>query len=466
MKRIVLFLLLLSTLACKAVGVEYNGFKYILNQARTQATIRSYNGPDGSIIIPSYIGDAKVTSVESLILNGCTNKYTDIFVPNTVTKLLQLSNNHLPLKSVVIDTDEDILNGGGPVISFGYAHDVEFDNIIMFGTDKSISDPIHQNLEYWVSYKTYVQYINKVEIQTIGQSTSLYAHIYLYDTKNQFIFDEETFQYLLNGLKMRGTPLKDITSIDLSSIKTTISFSEGFNPSSRLPIGATVKVSADLTYTNEGTIPDLVDFSAPSSDKSNVTISYSRTNTQNWNSVCLPFDIEESYFPNGTKIYTYDSSSETSITLRRTTDKVEAGHPCFIYSDADSWNLNIPNASISNGVKAQTESIGDWQLVGSFERRTIGQGKYKLTADGTEMNSTTADDATVAPFRCYVEATSASGNAPARLSVGVDEELPITVILNDEPEKKVMLYDLMGRPNSGRSAFQISTDKKQIMIRK
>ena len=464
MKRIVLFLLLLSTLACKAaVGEEYNGFTYTATS--TKVTIKGYNGPSGSIIVPSEINHIPVKTIVELIKSGNNNKYTDIFVPKTVTKLFQLSNNHLPLKSVVIDTDEDIQNGG-TVISFNNAHDVEFENIIMFGTDKSISDPIHQNLEYWVSYKTYVQYINKVEIQTNGQSTSLYAHIYLYDTKNQFYFDDETFQYLLNGLKMRGTPLKDITSIDLSSIKTTISFSEGFNPSSLLPIGATVKVSANLTYTNEGAIPDLVDFSAPSSDKSDITIKYSRSNTLNWNSVCLPFDIEESYFPERTKIYTYDSSTETSITLRRTTDKVEAGRPCFIYSEADSWNLNIPNASISNGVQAQTESIGDWQLVGSFERRTIGQGKYKLTADGTEMNSTTADDATVAPFRCYVEATSASGNAPARLSVGVDEELPITVILNDEPEKKVMLYDLMGRPNSGRSAFQISTDKKQIMIRK
>lgn len=461
MKRIVLFFLLLSTLACKAADIKYhNGFKYTATS--TKVTIIGYNGPSGSIIIPSEIDGKPVKTIVELI--GNSNEYIDIFVPNTVTNLGKLSDNHLPLKSVVIDTDKDIQNGG-TVISFNNAHDVQFDNIIMFGTDKNISGPI-DDLYKWFSSPTFVQYINKVEIQTKGQSTSLYAHIYLYDTKKQFFFDEETFQYLLNGLKMRGTPLEDITSIDLSSIKTTISFSEEFDPSSLLPIGATVKVSADLTYTNEGTIPDLVDFSAPTSDKSNITISYSRTNTQNWNSVCLPFEIEESYFPEGTKIYTYDSSTQTSITLRRTTDKVEAGRPCFIYSEADSWNLNIPNASISNGVQAQTESIGDWQLVGSFERRTIGKGKYKLTADGTEMNSTTADDATVAPFRCYVEATSASGNAPARLSVGVDEELPITVILNDEPEKKVMLYDLMGRPNSGRSAFQISTDKKQIMIRK
>lgn len=464
MKRIVLFFLLLSTLACKAADIKYhNGFKYTATS--TKVTIIGYNGPSGSIIVPSEIEGKMVTKITSLIPDKCGTKYNDIYIPNTITSLSTLSYNHSSLKSVIIDTDKDIQDGG-IVISFNNAHDVELDNIIMFGTDKNISNPIENNLLFWFSFDKFVQYINKVEIQTIGQSTSLYAHIYLYDTKNQFIFDEETFQYLLNGLKMRGTPLKDITSIDLSSIKTTISFSEGFNPSSLLPIGATVKVSADLTYTNEGTIPDLVDFCAPSTDKSNITISYSRTNTQNWNSVCLPFDIEESYFPEGTKIYTYDSSTQTSITLRRTTDKVEAGRPCFIYSEADSWNLNIPNASISNGVQAQTESIGDWQLVGSFERRTIGKGKYKLTSDGKEMNSTTADDATVAPFRCYVEATSASGNAPARLSVGVDEELPITVILNDEPEKKVMLYDLMGRPNSGRSTFQISTDKKQIMIRK
>lgn len=462
MKRIALFLLLLSTLACKAVGDEYNGFTYKVIGSKVE--IRGYNGPSGSIIVPTEINSIPVKTIVELIKSGNSHEYTDIFIPNTVTKIGNLSDNHLPLNSIVIDMDKDSYVSGTLVyIRDAFDPNLQMNNIIEFSSEKTST--LNKYSNYFCN-NGYFEYINIAKIQIEEQSTSLYAHLFLFGKSNELQFCDETFQYLLNGLKMRGTPLKDITSIDLSSIKTTISFSEGFNPSSLLPIGATVKVSANLTYTNEGTIPDLVDFSAPSSDKSDITIKYSRSNTLNWNSVCLPFDIEESYFPEGTKIYTYDSSSDTSITLRRTTDKVEAGRPCFIYSEADSWNLNIPNASISNGVKAQTESIGDWQLVGSFERRTIGQGKYKLTADGTEMNSTTADDATVAPFRCYVEATSASGNAPARLSVGVDEGLPITVILNDEPEKKVMLYDLMGRPNSGRSTFQISTDKKQIMIRK
>lgn len=465
MKRIALFLLLLSTLACKAVGEEYNGFTYKVNVSTIE--IRGYNGPSGSIIVPTEIEGKPVTNILKLVSSESKNKYSDIFIPNTVTYIGILSDNHSPLKSVVIDTDVYIQCASA--IIFNNAYETNLNNIILFGSDEKKTNPLGTTKTPWINNGN-LEYINKVEIQFKGQAKSLYAHIYLYGQLNttEYIFGEERFQYLLSALEKRGTNLEDITCIDFSKVKASkghtlsFSFDDSFNPASLLPSEATV-ILPNRTYTS---IPDLVDFSAPSSDKSNVTISYSRTNTQNWNSVCLPFDIEESYFPNGTKIYTYDSSSETSITLRRTTDKVVAGRPCFIYSEADSWNLNIPNASISNGVQAQTESIGDWQLVGSFERRTIGQGKYKLTADGTEMNSTTSDDATVAPFRCYVEATSASGNAPARLSVGVDEELPITVILNDEPEKKVMLYDLMGRPNSGRSTFQISTDKKQIMIRK
>ena len=180
-------------------------------------------------------------------------------------------------------------------------------------------------------------------------------------------------------------------------------------------------------------------------------ITYDRSNTLNWNSGCRPVDIKESDCGTSCKIYTVTSAStaDNRISLTRVENSetvVEAGTPCFIYSTADHWDLNLHNVTISNNVAPKTINVDNyWQVVGSFTNETIGKGKYKLNSSGTEFGITNNEAATVTAFRCYLKYIGSQG-APNRLSVNIDEEASITLVPNDAEPQKVKLYDLMGRP--------------------
>ena len=88
-------------------------------------------------------------------------------------------------------------------------------------------------------------------------------------------------------------------------------------------------------------------------------------------------------------------------------------------------------------------------------------GKY-FSALGNEANIrgksegwlifgiTNKDDATVTPFRCYINPPSSS-NAPAFINVNFDEGASITLVPNDAEPQKVKLYDLLGRPRKEAS---------------
>ena len=70
-------------------------------------------------------------------------------------------------------------------------------------------------------------------------------------------------------------------------------FSFESNPANILSLGAKIilKNNNTLISTNP-VIPDKADFTPPATDITG-DITYNRFNTQNWNSVCLPFDIKE-----------------------------------------------------------------------------------------------------------------------------------------------------------------------------
>ena len=219
------------------------------------------------------------------------------------------------------------------------------------------------------------------------------------------------------------------------------------NIANELAFGAKV-VFSSKTYTSTN-ILDKVNFTPPSTNTTTY-ITYNRTNTHDWNSVCLPFDIKESDFGTSCKIYTISAATDDQISLTRvetTETVVEAGTPCFIFSSADNWNLELSNVTISSNVAPKTINVGeDYQVIGSFTNETIGAGNYKLNSEGTEFGITESDAAKVTAFRCYIAPTSTRTNAPAHLGVNIDEEASITLVPNDAKPLKVKLYDLMGRP--------------------
>ena len=458
MKKILFYsVLMLFAFTCNA-----NDFTY--TTSASSAKITKYNGSDKSVVFPTKITDGvnsyPVTSIEGSLGSPVITSTTveDIYIPAGITKIQFVTEELTSLKTVVIEDGENMTSVHHAFNVKNFYFNLNFDNIIVLSKCNSSSSQLISNTNDILLFKA-----GEIKVYYQGDQEGKIVQIYLFDKGyfKQRPFGSKRFNYLLSALQKSGKDISTITKIDLSNLlannttKHAIEFTfnkENYNPSSELSYGAKVIISDTETYTASETrttdIQDKVDFVAPQysiiSD-----INYTRDNTLNWNSVCLPFDIKESDFGGSSKIYEVTEATNEQIYLSRVDTEetvVKAGTPCFIYSSEDSWNLSLSDVSISNNVTPQTKNVGDyWQVIGSFTNVSIGADNYKLTGDGTEFGRTSSG-ASIIPFRCYLSPVEGSSNAPARLNVNINEETSITLVPNDATPQRIKLYDLMGRP--------------------
>jgi len=457
MRRLFIFVsLFLCAINCNAddnlYSYEDNGhYQYKITDATNKyVSLMSYsNDNEGiSLTIPSKVtnedGESYTVNELSLINSSASRslipedcKINDIFIPSSIIRIYRVINNCKTLKYIIIEN--------GDKIFFKNDHPFNFTETI-FPIDYFI---IFNNSEKEFKNSSLVGTVHKDEICqnkiiiTYKDGTSETVNMYLHYVKNElYTIDNTTFNYLISALQRRGTDLSTISEINLKEKSPIFIFNFASNPANVLSFGAKV-ITTDQTYVSS-TIFDKVNFSAPTTEYTG-EITYSRQNTKDWNSVCLPFDIQESDFGEGNKIYTLTSVTDNTISLSRIADGevVPAGTPCFIHSTDDEWSLTLEK-TISSDVTAKTIVTDGMKLIGSFTKETIGIGKYKLNSAGSYFGTTTSDAATVVPFRCYIETTGQ--NAPSRLNVNLDEEASITLIPDDAAAQKVKLYDLMGRP--------------------
>ena len=457
-----IFLTLLFNIGFKCIAQDlysFGNYTYkIEDETKKEICLYTYsdNGETSSLMIPSIIeheGESySVTKIKGpitqqtgyskgFIQENC--RVVDIHFPSSLTNISsQITRELNTIKSAIFENGDNLsINTTGAF----------YFNLTPFSLDYVI---IFQNSKKKITSTQLVGTSNSSKFLensitiSYNDGTSEAVSMFLYYVKKQHdTFDNISFNYLISSLQERGTDLNTISIIDLSSVSTSFTISFDENPANILPFGAKVITKKSGTFTSTN-IPDKVNFTAPSSDIT-ANISYSRDDTQNWNSVCLPFDIKESDFGNDVcKIYTVSSATASEIYLTRVEDDetvVPAGTPCFINSVIDQWVLSLSNVTISSNVTPKTIDVdNNWQVIGSFTTQTIGAGKYKLNSNGDAFGITTSDAATVMPFRCYIATTSS--NAPARLNVNFVEEASITLVPNDAVPQRVELYDLLGRP--------------------
>lgn len=441
MKFFLTLLLLLGTwLGAWADKIVVDDFTIDTRRDKT-AKISYYSGDEESLIIPSKVSyegvDYTITEITGLLSNRNNLHIKEVFIPKSIksiateTALFSFPNNS-GIRTVVFE-DASFSIGGYKPFEFlsGYSSSPIIDNIIIL--DKYSGDKktlLHTNLKDALSLKP-----GRIKILYNSDKTEHYVQMFLFRQSDTtpWTFDQSRFNDLISALRKAGK-LANIKTIDLSGMSTT------------------APITFDGVETNFAYIEDLSEYTAPSSDLS-APIYYSRTDTQGWNSVCLPFPIRESDFPEGTKIYTMTGGNAEKILLTRIgqDESLAAGTPCFIKSEASSWDLNI-NATIPAQVApaSVTQEGNSWALYGSFSEILLGIGKYKLNGEGTEFVQTKASSHAW-PFRCYIAEKNPSEGAPARLSVGVDEEASITLVPNDAEPQTVKLIDLMGRPRQGNA---------------
>ena len=155
-------------------------------------------------------------------------------------------------------------------------------------------------------------------------------------------------------------------------------------------------------------LTDKADYYTPSAFTT-TTLTYSRSNTEGWNSVCLPFAVTAEDFGAEARLETLTALTETdgTVTLHFSTPAAdpEAGTACLVYcpEGTETWSLTKSNATLAANPVSTT--IDGYSLNGSFVNTAIGAGHYKLNATGTAMGVTT-DAGSVTAFRCYVSPLS------------------------------------------------------------
>ena len=451
--------------ACKAATIKFSDERFSYETtSETTVKITKYNGSEKSVVFPTHvINNGKEYTIKQIlggpVIPSSNNTVEEIFIPSGITDLNQITKNLLSLKNVIIVNSPNSVTSPFFYSSSAFYTDVSFDNLIILSSCTFTTEKLFSNGASDAFFKTGTIFVYYQEKPNDPQIVQMYIfdkdH---YDTRP---FGRVRFNYLLSALQKSGKDISTITKIDLRMLLSNNTTShavqytfdeEGYNPSSELSTDAKVIISDTEYYANgvkNTIIPDKANFTAP---ENNITsnIFYSRENTKEWNSVCLPFDIKETDFGANCKIYTVTAAINDQINLTRVETPetvVEAGTPCFIYSTSDEWNLNLSNVTISNNVAPKTLDVdGNWQVIGSFTNETIGAGKYKLNSSGTEFGITNSENAKVTAFRCYIAPRSTRTDAPAQLSVNIDEEASITLVPNDAEPQKVKLYDLMGRP--------------------
>lgn len=454
MKQLLLsFASLFLAMSANATNYYTYGY-YTYSICNKEISLYKYSddGKETFLDIPSKIGEYTVTELNNPSESGYTTaliqsecKISDIYIPSSIKRIFSIANNLSTLKSVIFENGDSISLKSNTIIPY-YFKNKHFDYILILN-DNSDNKFTIQNLIGTEKLNSKIYKKSPITIKYNNKSTEKVSLFLYYNEDTNKTFGDTQFNYLISALKKRGTDLGTISEIDLSGISANYTQTFESNPANELSFGASVitntSTSSSYTYTNNSAISDKASFTAPSSDVT-TTISYSRENTKDWNSVCLPFDIQESDFGEGNYIYTIESATSETINLSRIAEggTITAGTPCFIYSESDSWNLNLEK-TIRAEVTAQTTNLNGIKLIGSFTRKTIGTNKYKLVSDGSSFGPTISETATIAPFRCYIEMTGS--NAPSRLNVNIDEGTSITIIPDDAAPQKVKLYDLMGR---------------------
>ena len=155
---------------------------------------------------------------------------------------------------------------------------------------------------------------------------------------------------------------------------------------------------------------------------SKANVIYDRVFYSGWNSVCVPFAINQSML----SAFCEDSKIATVVGLevigneRRLSVKevqsVSAGEPCLVYVPQ-----NVTCQFLLSEVLLSPTPQNKGKMKGVYERTTIGANYYKLTSDGSSLGVTKADDAVVAPFRAYIvldeESQTKSSSSPIKIKV-------------------------------------------------
>lgn len=179
------------------------------------------------------------------------------------------------------------------------------------------------------------------------------------------------------------------------------------------------------------------------------TISYTRTMSDKWGTLVLPFAIE----PTGKepyRIYTIEAINESELVLSSISGEVAAGTPCVVQRIGKQKELCFKADRATLNVTPGTKDIADMTFSGTFWTKGLDEGfiiakdRFWSVAD-LKNSSSTVKGVKVGPFRAWLSGTSASGTTQFAMRIkdtttGIDASA-IDVLNAADAE----YYDLNGK---------------------
>lgn len=200
-------------------------------------------------------------------------------------------------------------------------------------------------------------------------------------------------------------------------------------------------------------------------------ISYSRTISNPWGSLVLPYSLtltgNEPY-----SLYAIESISTVELVLSRLNGEVAAGTPCMVKRNGEQKEMTFTANNATLNMTIQPIAVKDLYFQGTYHTTEVTDGyiiRNGLLWDVAKLKAASpqTEAIMVGPFRSWLDGTT---NGAAKLSIRVDDSAtgidnPISSLNADDAE----YYDLNGRrlaaPQQGINIMKRGNKTMKVIIK-
>ena len=177
-------------------------------------------------------------------------------------------------------------------------------------------------------------------------------------------------------------------------------------------------------------------------------ISYTRKMSSDWGTLILPYPLKltgsEPY-----RLYNIETVSDDELVLKQLEGVVAAGTPCVVKRNGSEAELRFEanNAAIKTVINGSP--VGDMTFSGTYWTKEVTNGYviakdcFWNVAELMKNKPEAVKGAKVSPFRAWLDGTSA--NAPARLSMRIDDSTTGIDAIDTLNDAEAEYYDLSGK---------------------
>ena len=183
-------------------------------------------------------------------------------------------------------------------------------------------------------------------------------------------------------------------------------------------------------------------------------ISYSRTLTSEWGSLCLPIDIDLDHNADFTA-YSLNRLSDDMVELTKLSGTLAANTPVIIRRKINAEKLNVSaSGTITANLSCSDSPSHELKLIGTYCKKIFTSADTdcfvlkgdKLMNPAKVLELSLAKTVGIKPYRAYMTfADSVEGSSAKAYSLCIDSETTDIDILHDISTDNAEYYDLSGR---------------------